>query len=173
MDFIKLATVSDLAGIRMKSFRLMGRIVAIVREPDGTFWATEIGCKHQNADLTTGKFDGDVVTCPRHRWQYNIRTGQCLTRSLRRCGGTISNGWAMNCTFRCSRSKTRRIRVRTIRCPKSSLSRRPRAEHVQAFQYRSSSRSGGEEILRVTRTSSRNSRIPAIPTSGTVNNPGK
>ena len=81
MDYIRLASVGDFQGIRMKSFRLMGRIVAIVRERDGTFWATEIACKHQNADLTTGRFDGDVVTCPRHFWKYDIRTGECLNQN--------------------------------------------------------------------------------------------
>jgi nitrite reductase/ring-hydroxylating ferredoxin subunit len=56
--------------------------VAIVRDPDGTFWATEIACKHQNADLAAeGTWDGDIVTCSRHFWKYNLRTGQCLNQN--------------------------------------------------------------------------------------------
>jgi nitrite reductase/ring-hydroxylating ferredoxin subunit len=81
VDYVRLASVSDFRGVRIKSFRLLGRLVAIVREPDGTFWATEIACKHQNADLAAeGRWDGDVVTCSRHFWKYNLRTGQCLNQ---------------------------------------------------------------------------------------------
>ncbi len=82
MDFVRLATVDDFRGERMKSFRVMGRLIAIVREPDGTFWATEIACKHQNADLATeGQWEGDIVTCKRHFWKYNLRTGRCLNQN--------------------------------------------------------------------------------------------
>ena len=81
MQFIKLAKVGDFAETRIKSFQILGKFIAIVREPDGTFYATEIACKHNNADLTTGRFDGDVVTCSRHGWKYNIRTGECFNQN--------------------------------------------------------------------------------------------
>jgi nitrite reductase/ring-hydroxylating ferredoxin subunit len=82
MDFVRLATVNDFRGVRIKSFRILGRLVAIVREPDGTFWATEIACKHQNADLATeGEWEGNIVTCKRHFWKYDLRTGQCLNQN--------------------------------------------------------------------------------------------
>ena len=66
MQLIKLAKLDDFAETRIKSFQVLGKFIAIVREPDGSFYATEIACKHNNADLTTGRFDGDVVTCSRH-----------------------------------------------------------------------------------------------------------
>lgn len=78
MPFVKLAKISDFDGIRIRSYSILGKYVAIVKDQNGSFWATEIGCKHQNADLTTGQFKGDVVRCARHGWVYNIRTGQCL-----------------------------------------------------------------------------------------------
>ncbi len=80
MQFIKLAKVGDFAETRIKSFQVLGKFIAIVREPDGSFYATEIACKHNNADLTTGRFEGDVVTCSRHGWKYNIRTGECFNQ---------------------------------------------------------------------------------------------
>ena len=79
-QFIKLATVGDFAGTRIKSYSILARAVAIVKDPAGSFWATEIGCKHNNFDLTNGKFKGDEVRCPRHGWVYNIRSGQCLNQ---------------------------------------------------------------------------------------------
>lgn len=81
MDFVKLAKVSDFGTLRIKSFQLLGKFVAIVKERDGSFYATEIACKHNNADLTTGRFDGDIVTCSRHGWKYDIRTGECLNQN--------------------------------------------------------------------------------------------
>lgn len=81
MDYIKLATIHDFRAVRMRSYRVLGKLVAIVKDADGTFWATEIACKHQNADLTTGRFQGDVVTCPRHGWKYDLRSGACLTHN--------------------------------------------------------------------------------------------
>ena len=78
MQFIKLAKTGEFSETRIKSFQILGKFIAIVREPDGSFYATEIACKHQNADLTTGRFEGDLVTCARPGWKYNIRTGECL-----------------------------------------------------------------------------------------------
>lgn len=81
MQFIKLAKVSDFEDAWIKSYQILGKFIAIVRERDGSFYATEIACKHNNADLTTGKFAGDEVTCARHGWKYNIRTGECLNHN--------------------------------------------------------------------------------------------
>jgi len=81
MNYVRLATKADFQDTRIRSYRILGKLIAIVNDPDGTFWATEIACKHQNADLTTGKFEGDTVTCPRHFWKYDIRTGECLTHN--------------------------------------------------------------------------------------------
>lgn len=80
-QFIKLATVADFKSTRIKSFSIVAKPVGIIRDPDGSFWATEIGCKHNNFDLTNGHFRGDEVVCPRHGWVYNIRSGQCLNQS--------------------------------------------------------------------------------------------
>lgn len=77
-QFVKLATVSGLGPERIHSFKVLARHVGIVRGSGGELFATEIGCKHQNADLCTGKLSGDVVTCPRHGWRYDLRTGECL-----------------------------------------------------------------------------------------------
>ena len=80
MEFVRIANIGDFDRVRIKSFQLLGKYVGVVKNPDGSFYATEIACKHQNADLTTGRFQGDIVTCPRHGWTYNIRTGQCLNQ---------------------------------------------------------------------------------------------
>ncbi len=79
-QFIRLANIGEFKSRKIKSFQILGKFVAIVKNTDGSFYATEIACKHNNADLTTGQFRGDFVTCPRHGWVYNIRTGECLNQ---------------------------------------------------------------------------------------------
>ena len=78
MDYVKVAKVADFENCRIKSFKLLARPVAVVKEPDGSFYAIQAGCKHQNADLTAGRIKGDLVVCPWHGWRYNLRTGECL-----------------------------------------------------------------------------------------------
>jgi len=81
MNPIRLARVDDFGERNLRSFRILGRHVGVFREPDGSFRAMEMGCRHQNADLTRGNIKDDVVTCTWHGWQYDLRTGECLRGS--------------------------------------------------------------------------------------------
>lgn len=95
MDFIKLAKVNDFEDKHIKSYTIMGKKVGIVRQGRGDYFAIEVGCKHQNADLTKGSIDGFVVTCPRHGWKYDLQTGNCLnheSHKLRRHSLKIEDG---------------------------------------------------------------------------------
>ena len=95
LQFIRVGRVEDFRIPSFKRFTIVARHVAVFREPSGEFFATEISCKHQNADLTTGEFHGFVVTCPRHGWKYNVKTGECLNQHsapLRRHGLKIEDG---------------------------------------------------------------------------------
>jgi nitrite reductase/ring-hydroxylating ferredoxin subunit len=84
IKWVRLAKVSAFEGVRWRSYSVMARKVAIVRRPDGSFYAIEASCKHQNWDLTTGEVKGNIVTCPRHFWKYDIETGHCLTHDSTR-----------------------------------------------------------------------------------------
>lgn len=37
-------------------------------------------CLHHGAELGMGTLEEEVVTCPLHGWQFDVRTGACLTR---------------------------------------------------------------------------------------------
>lgn len=78
LQLIKAATLSELKQNREKTISVLGKRVAIFLEPGGRLRAIEVTCKHHGADLTTGKRHGSVVTCPRHGWQYDLVTGECL-----------------------------------------------------------------------------------------------
>lgn len=78
MEFMKALRSEALPGVGMKSVRILGRLIALIRNEDGSLRAMEGGCKHQQADLTLGRLQNGIVTCPRHGWQYNWETGACI-----------------------------------------------------------------------------------------------
>jgi nitrite reductase/ring-hydroxylating ferredoxin subunit len=78
MEFMPIAKLSSLENKEFISLSILGKRIAIFKNPDGSLMVTEAGCKHQGADITQGKRNGDEFTCPRHGWSYNIRTGECL-----------------------------------------------------------------------------------------------
>lgn len=78
MSFIPAARVADFENITRKSLAILGKRLLLMKNDDGTFRCIEIQCKHQGADLSQGKWEGTVVTCPRHGWKYDLATGECL-----------------------------------------------------------------------------------------------
>jgi len=78
MDYIRIAKINDFKNKHIKSFSLFGKKIGVVKRKDNSFYAIEISCKHQGADLTAGKIDGTVATCHRHQWKYDLETGKCL-----------------------------------------------------------------------------------------------
>ena len=46
---------------------------------DHTYRAIDNSCPHAGGALSQGTQDGHQVTCPWHGWQFDVRTGSCLT----------------------------------------------------------------------------------------------
>ena len=46
---------------------------------DGEYYATDNFCPHSGAALSDGTVIGHVVECSLHGWQFDVRTGECLT----------------------------------------------------------------------------------------------
>jgi nitrite reductase/ring-hydroxylating ferredoxin subunit len=46
---------------------------------DGEFYAIENFCPHKGAPLSEGILCGHVVECGLHGWQFDVRSGECLT----------------------------------------------------------------------------------------------
>ena len=46
---------------------------------DGEYYATENFCPHRGAPLNEGVLCGHVIECALHGWQFNVRSGECLT----------------------------------------------------------------------------------------------
>jgi nitrite reductase/ring-hydroxylating ferredoxin subunit len=81
LDYIKAANVNEFKSNRIKSVSILGRKVGIIKGLNSEFYAIEVGCKHQGADITRGHISGDVATCPRHGWKFDLLTGECLNQN--------------------------------------------------------------------------------------------
>ena len=89
-----MANVNEFLEQRIKTVTILGNKVGIIKGVNSEFYAIEVGCKHQGADITRGEISGDIATCPRHGWKYNLVTGDCLnqnTSKLRKYGLIIEN----------------------------------------------------------------------------------
>ena len=44
---------------------------------EGQFYALDNTCVHRGGPIGQGVLEGNVVECPWHGWQYDMKTGQC------------------------------------------------------------------------------------------------
>ena len=45
---------------------------------DGQWYAVRNSCIHRGGPVATGKLEGDILTCPWHGFQFNLRTAVCV-----------------------------------------------------------------------------------------------
>ncbi len=57
---------------------IAGRAIAVANV-DGSFHALSNSCPHAQGPLGEGTLTGPVVSCPYHGWEFDVRTGSCLT----------------------------------------------------------------------------------------------
>ena len=73
-DFKKVASASEVPAGEMTIVEVDGEEVAIANV-DGEFFAFSNTCTHRGGPLGEGILTGDVVECPFHAGQFNVRTG--------------------------------------------------------------------------------------------------
>jgi toluene monooxygenase system ferredoxin subunit len=61
----------------MKGFEVAGRRVLIAQSGD-RYYAYQGICPHQEVCLDEGFYDGSVLTCHQHLWQWKITTGEAV-----------------------------------------------------------------------------------------------
>jgi nitrite reductase/ring-hydroxylating ferredoxin subunit len=60
----------------MKSFVVGGAMTILLLKSNGRFHAYQGTCPHQGAALDQGEFDGGLITCAAHRWQFDATDGR-------------------------------------------------------------------------------------------------
>ena len=89
--------VLDLAALPDGGVELVvagGLDVALFRRGD-EFFAIGNECAHKGGNLCDGHVEGDIVTCPLHGWEFDLRSGACMTipgESVPRFVVTVEDG---------------------------------------------------------------------------------
>ncbi len=84
--FTEVAKIEELKSGTMKAVIAEGREILLARVGD-KYYAADNRCPHMKGDLSQGKLEETVVTCPLHGSQFDIGNGQ-VVRWLR--GGLMS-----------------------------------------------------------------------------------
>ena len=74
-----MGRIEDLRPGACASFDLPDGNELAVYNVDGEYYATENFCPHRGARLSEGALCGHVIECGLHGWQFDLRTGECLT----------------------------------------------------------------------------------------------
>ena len=77
MALVTVAKKSDIANGKMIGVEAEGKKL-LIASFGGKLYAMDAICSHMGGDLSKGRFESDVVICPRHGAQYDIRTGKVV-----------------------------------------------------------------------------------------------
>lgn len=76
--YVCVARVPDMPPGAMRRVTVDGHAVTLVNV-DGSFFAVDDTCSHEEASLSTGTLSGQVVVCPKHGARFNVTTGRVLS----------------------------------------------------------------------------------------------
>src|SRR6202790_4145567 len=74
---VKVAQTSELSPGSGKVVEADGRSIALFNVA-GTFHAIDNTCTHEGGPLGEGELAGEVVCCPWHSAEFNVKTGEVL-----------------------------------------------------------------------------------------------
>jgi nitrite reductase/ring-hydroxylating ferredoxin subunit len=76
--FVKIGSKSEFEGLQGgRLVEVAGRNIAVFNV-DGKLYAIDNDCTHVGGPLAEGFVSGEIVTCPWHAAQFDLRTGQVL-----------------------------------------------------------------------------------------------
>jgi len=76
-DFVKVAKTSELEPGQARLVEVKGKPIALFNV-DGSFFALDNACTHDEGPLVEGEITGHEVICPLHGAKFDIRTGEVL-----------------------------------------------------------------------------------------------
>lgn len=78
MTLVEVARVDELPTGTMKSYLAGGKQI-LISNIEGKFYAINNICTHSGGELSKGKLEGKIVTCPRHGSKFDVTTGKCIS----------------------------------------------------------------------------------------------
>lgn len=76
-EYIEIANVNDVRSGELKVFDVNGESIILINL-DGEFFAYKNQCSHMELELSDAEIEGEILTCPWHGAQFNIRTGDVV-----------------------------------------------------------------------------------------------
>lgn len=76
-EFVRVASMDDIKPGSGMVAETHGKALALFNV-DGTIYAIDNTCVHRGGPLGEGDLEGEVVSCPWHGWQFNVKTGGCV-----------------------------------------------------------------------------------------------
>jgi 3-phenylpropionate/trans-cinnamate dioxygenase ferredoxin subunit len=92
-SFVEAGQTSEFEDGTKKKLLVQGQEILLARV-EGKYYATDNRCPHLGGELSAGKLEGTVVTCPRHGSQFDLSDGKVL-RWLKGSGLISSLGKAL------------------------------------------------------------------------------
>lgn len=77
---VNVARIGEVKPGQRKVVSVSGGEIALLNL-DGEFYAISNRCPHADFALTYAPIYGDIIICPNHAWMFNVRTGDCMTKS--------------------------------------------------------------------------------------------
>lgn len=72
-----------------------GRALFVYRDGKDSWRVYDSRCPHQSTDIPHLALEGTRLTCPKHRWSFDVRTGDCVDKGnspLRRWESRVVDG---------------------------------------------------------------------------------
>jgi 3-phenylpropionate/trans-cinnamate dioxygenase ferredoxin subunit len=76
-SFVEAAKTSEFAAGTKKKVLIQGQEILLAKVGD-SYYAIGNRCSHMGGDLSAGKLDGTIITCPRHGSQFDVRDGTVI-----------------------------------------------------------------------------------------------
>ncbi|MFA5015319.1 MAG: non-heme iron oxygenase ferredoxin subunit [Actinomycetota bacterium] len=78
MSFYEIAKADDIPEGKMKAVSIQDKELVVVNY-EGNYYAINRICTHMDGDLSKGKLEGKIITCPRHGSRFDVTTGKSIS----------------------------------------------------------------------------------------------
>jgi nitrite reductase/ring-hydroxylating ferredoxin subunit len=78
MVFEKTAETQEIPAGQMKIVKL-GVEEVLIANINGVYYAIGNACTHEAGNLSKGTLQGNIVTCPKHKAQFDVTTGKVVS----------------------------------------------------------------------------------------------
>ncbi len=77
VEFVRVASAGDIPPGEMMIVEMEGEEI-VIANVGGEFYAFQNECTHRGGPLGEGILTGEVVECPFHAGQFNVKTGEVV-----------------------------------------------------------------------------------------------